>query len=560
MSLELRRRVLITLGLVLAAEALRAVPIPGIDLGQLLDIRAGSRAGLPTWVGSRVTVGALGIWPYVAGSTLAALLFLARRGGARAGAGYPFEHHAILIALAVALLQGFAYGVIFEGFGTLAGSRFVPVPGPGFRIATMVTLAAGALLTAALARLVTLRGVGNGVCLFAAVELSHELVKTLTYAWGEGQPPLRDQAPVLGLVLVAFALLLTTWLVARWRAAGTEASDPIPSAEPLWLRVGIAGVAGVVLVSYLVSLPGVVAGILPAAPAWLRVFEPRGLSGGTILWWLLVVLATWLFTAWALDPARLVGAVGAGAPAGPAPLDERRFDRRALAAALPFVLLLPTAVALFGVVTRRLGAPALSAVGLAIIGAVALDTAAQFRARQRLARALDVPGGGEACGDCGCLLKGDEAFCPGCGAGLSGEATCAAHATQAAVARCVVCGRTLCADCARASDGRWTCEAHRAVGFVSGWATAATVETPVEAEGLRRRLAAGGIEASVLATTCGPLSASLGLYDLTPIVPLLPHAGCGAGEVRLLTRPGDWERAVALLAPPEAAPAVQATA
>ena len=272
---------------------------------------------------------------------------------------------------------------------------------------------------------------------------------------------------------------------------------------------------------------------------------------GAIAFVVLSVLATWLFTAWALDPDRLVRALprpGKGEPEER--FDERRFERSALGATVWFAVGAPVAVVLFGLAARGLGAPGLSATALAMLAAVALDTFHQFRGHAAMAQALGAPAGETDCGVCGGLLGGGETFCPACGAAFEGAPACGSHPGEPALARCVVCARPLCGDCALERDGRSVCRVHVGVAFVEGWAVAAIAETPVEAEGLRRRLAVAGVVSWVLVGTCAALQGTLGLYDLTPVVPLAAHASCGGGLVRVLVRPGEQGRATELLAAP----------
>jgi hypothetical protein len=171
------------------------------------------------------------------------------------------------------------------------------------------------------------------------------------------------------------------------------------------------------------------------------------------------------------------------------PAEGWRADHRTLATILCFAVVVPIAVPLFGRAAARLGVLGLSGSGLLVLAAVTLDTLRHVRVHAALARDLRVD------------PPGDE------------------RAASAGVA------------------------------LVEGWVVAAVTEAPLEAEALRLRLAAAGVEGRVLAGTCAPLLGSLGIYDLTPVIPLLPHGSCGGGAVRLLVRPGDHGRAVEALAP-----------
>jgi preprotein translocase subunit SecY len=555
MNRELRRRIAVTLGLVAAAEALRWIPVPGVDpraLSGLAAVVPGARIAHDL-VG-RASVGALGIGPYVSASILAVLLFLARRRGTPGeAAGHPFEAHALWLALPIALIQGLANAVFLQNLGFGGGFRVVPSPGPLFLATAALTAAAGALLTVALARLISRHGVGNGLCVLVGAELARSQSHRLAGDWLAGGRGLHENAPALALLLALSLWLAVLWLSARWPATESRPVDAPETPEPWWLRANVAGIAGLAVAEWVLALPVILASYLaPArsAPAWMSALElahPAGAAAFVVL----SVVATWLFTAWALDPARLVHALPANADGEPeANFDERRFERRALQATFWSAAGAPVAVVLFGLAVRGLGAPGLSAIALAVLAAVALDTLQQFRAHAAMAQALGPPAGDGSCGVCGGRLAGGEVFCPACGAAFEDAPGCGTHPDEPALARCVVCARPLCGGCALERGGRSVCREHVGVAFVEGWAVVVVAETPVEADGLRRRLVAAGVASQVLVSTCAALRGTLGLYDLTPVVPLVAHASCGGGSALVLVRPGEHGRARELLAVP----------
>jgi preprotein translocase subunit SecY len=494
------------------------------------------------------------VGPYVSASILAVLLFLARRrGGPEEATGYPFEARALRIALPIALVQGLARAVFLQNLGLSGGLPIVPSPGPAFLATATLTIAAGAMLIAALARLISCHGVGNGLCVLVGAELAWGQSNRFAGDWFGGGNGQHEYAPALALLLAAFLWLAVPWFSSRWTATESSPADAPGAPEPWWLRANVTGIAGLSLATSILSVPVMMAGYLSPGqftPGWTSELD-LARPAGAVAFIILSILATWLFTAWALDPARLVRARPAAGEGGTeVGFDERRFERRALRATFWFAVGAPVAVVLFGLASRRLAAPSLSAVALVVLAAVALDTLHQFRAHAVMARALGAPAGDGDCGVCGGRLAGDEAFCPACGAAFEDAPACASHPGGPALARCVVCGKALCDSCALVRDGRSVCGEHVGVAFVEGWAVVAVAETPVEAESLRRRLVAAGVPSHVLVSTCAALQGTLGLYDLTPVVPLVVHASCGGGLVRVLVRPGEHGRATEVLAAP----------
>lgn len=555
MTHELRRRIAATLGLIAAAEALRWIPVPGVDPQALSRFNAAEPiSNFGQFLASRASIGALGIAPYLSGSILAVLIFLARRRRAPEEVrGYPFEAHALWIALPIALVQGLTQAAFLQSLGGAYGVLFVPSPGPVFLAIAALTIAAGAMLMAALARLITRYGVGNGLCVLMGVQLVWSQSRGFIGDWLRGGSTPREYAPALALLLAAFLWLVVPWLSSRWTVTGSSPADAPGTPEPWWLRTNVTGIVGLAGAQSLLTLPAVLTSYLArgqSPPDWVWALDIAR-PAGAVAFVVLAILITRLFTAWALDPDRLARVLPADGDRGPdGGFDERRFERRALKATFWFAVGAPVAVVLFEWATRRLGAPGLSAIALAVLAAVVLDTFHQFRAHAALARALGAPAGGRSCEVCGGRLAGDEAFCLACGAAFDDAPACGAHPGEPALACCVVCAKPLCGGCALERDGRSVCGEHARVTFIEGWAVAAVTETPVEAEGLRRQLAVAGVEGRVLAVTCTALRGTLGLYDLTPVVPLLAHASCGGGVVRVLVRPGEYGRATELLSAP----------
>jgi preprotein translocase subunit SecY len=369
MTHELRRRILVTLGLVAVAEALRWIPVPGVDPRALFGLAADmTGARLARDFAGRASIGALGVGPYVSASVLAVLVFLARRRFEPGETtGHPFEAHASWIALPIALLQGLAHAVFLQNLGFGQGLPIVPSPGPAFLATAALTVAAGAMLMAALARLISRHGLGNGLCVLLGVELAGSQSRRLF----DG-PGLHENAPALALLLAAFLLLAVLWLSARWTAAESHPVDELgTAAEPWWLRANVSGVAGLRLAESFLVLPVVLASYFArgqSTQAWTSALDLAH-PAGAIVFVVLSILATWLFTAWALDPDRLVHALPvAGDGGADGRFDERRFERRALKATLWFAAGAPFAVVMFALAVRRLGVPGLSATALAEIG------------------------------------------------------------------------------------------------------------------------------------------------------------------------------------------------
>src|ERR1700741_3450952 len=174
---ELKRRVLITLGLLAAYRLGAHVPTPGIDghaLAQFFDQVAGTLLGMVDLFSGgnlrRLTVFALGIMPYISASIILQLLTvvipalerLAKEGEAGEEKITQYTRYG---TIALSLVQSFGIAVGLESMRSSTGAVLVPDPGWGFRLLTMLTLTTGTALIMWLGEQISEKGMGNGISL-----------------------------------------------------------------------------------------------------------------------------------------------------------------------------------------------------------------------------------------------------------------------------------------------------------------------------------------------------------------------------------------------------------
>src|SRR5216117_3073925 len=155
---ELKRRVLVTLGLLAAYRLGAHVPTPGIDaaaLAEFFNQVQGTLLGMVDLFSGgnlrRLTVFALGVMPYISASIILQLLTvvipalerLAKEGEAGRKKITQYTRYGTIVLSAIQGM-GIAYGL--ESMPTPTGATIVPHPGWGFRLLTMVTLTAGTAL------------------------------------------------------------------------------------------------------------------------------------------------------------------------------------------------------------------------------------------------------------------------------------------------------------------------------------------------------------------------------------------------------------------------------
>ena len=152
---ELKRRVLMTLGLLAAYRLGAHVPTPGIDAAALAALFNQMQSGLLGMVDlfsggnlRRLTVFALGIMPYISASIILQLLTvvipalerLAKEGEAGKKKITQYTRYGTIV---LSLIQSFGIAVGLESMQPQGGLSLVPVPGWGFRLMTMLTLTTG---------------------------------------------------------------------------------------------------------------------------------------------------------------------------------------------------------------------------------------------------------------------------------------------------------------------------------------------------------------------------------------------------------------------------------
>lgn len=335
------RRLAVTLlgpaALILGAR----LTLPGLDELALAPV-VGSELGI------EFSVLSLGVGPIIAAFVIVeivALLVPALRwrrhdpiGRVRLG------QTAALIALVVALVQGFFVATYLESLGRLGG--VITIDGWKFRLIVMASLATGTMLLAIVAGMIREHGLGNGYGVLLASAWLIALASPFTDDPSRA-PQLLAQGSGLG-VITTIAIVLGTASLLRWRVAGGDrepalrgpTSGVLPinetlgllyltltlsslglgeplaetwrwiervTAEP-WLVIPIAA-ALAWLWSWLLSRPAVVervamqAGLVrPARSTWARATM---LSG-----WFLVAIAT----AWKLAAETHAGAAGLADP------------------------------------------------------------------------------------------------------------------------------------------------------------------------------------------------------------------------------------------------------
>ncbi len=413
---DLRKKILITVALLVVYRIGGQITAPGIDLRVLQEFFAGSGNTLfglyDMFVGgafTRGTIFALGIMPYISASIILQLLGavipyfqkLQREGEEGRKKITQFTRYGT-----VALAAGQAFGVSYflaSIRGPASGLPAVPEPGLAFTLATVLTITTGTIFIMWLGEQITEYGIGNGISLIIFIGIIAELPFALKSEWshyminrGAGKNIIEELFLIaLMFAVVAFVILLTQGqrripVQYAKRVVGRRVYGGQTTHIPL--RINTAGVIPIIFAQSIMFLPGTVTQMFPDS----RVMEAIGtyFSTESLFYWFvygtMIVFFCYFYTAIVMDPNQLSDNMkkhGGFIPGvRPGKRTSEHIDRIMTRVTLPgAVALAAVAIFPFFVTQQFKVAPSFAqffgGTGLLIIVGVALDTLQQVESQ-----------------------------------------------------------------------------------------------------------------------------------------------------------------------------------
>ena len=279
---DLRKKMLITLGLIALFRFGASLPTPGIDEKNVtLCSNLATSAGSPTagvlgivnllsgQALLHLSVFALGIMPYITASIILQLLTVViprletLKQEGQAGQS-KITQYTRYLTVGLALLQSTGYielarsGTLFNGCGTAADNPLIP-NGSVFTIATMViTMVAGTTVIMWMGELITDRGVGNGMSVLIFTTVISVIPGEILAIYRDKSPFYAAVAIVVVVFIVAFIVFMeqaqrripvqyAKRMVGRRMYGGTSTYIP--------MKVNQAGVIPVIFASSLLYIP-----------------------------------------------------------------------------------------------------------------------------------------------------------------------------------------------------------------------------------------------------------------------------------------------------------------
>ncbi|MEO0098888.1 MAG: preprotein translocase subunit SecY [candidate division WOR-3 bacterium] len=322
---DLRKRILITLALVIVYRLGAHIPTPGINaaaLGLLLAQLRGTVFGLyDIFVGgalSRASVFALGIMPYISASIMFQLL----------GSVFPtleklqkdeegrkkINQYTRYATVLLAMIQSFGIATYLEAQPPTAAGPIVLFPGFFFRILTVFTLTAGTIFVMWLGEQITEKGIGNGISFIIFIGCIDSTPQDLARTWGMVQAGELSWFSLLIIGAIIFGIYAGVVLM-------TQAMRKIPVQYPkriigrriyggqttyIPLRINTAGVIPIIFAQSLIVFPSTFAAFFkaPFLTQIQQILSPGGWLYNLIFFGL-IIFFTYFYTSIVFNPRDL---------------------------------------------------------------------------------------------------------------------------------------------------------------------------------------------------------------------------------------------------------------
>ncbi len=289
---DLKRKILITLGLIAVFRIGAFVPTPGIDglkLAQFFDNIARTQGGtlfgiMNMFSGGamrRLTIFALGIMPYISASIILQLLTtvvpalerLARQGEEGRKKITQYTRYSTVV---LSVVQSFFIALWLENPAHFQGMQIVQYPGWGFRILTVITLTTGTAFIMWLGEQIQERGIGNGISLIITAGIVSRLPAAIIQLISLASPGQGGEAQIDPFKLVFLAFMFVAVIVAVVLITQGQRKIPVQYAKRVVgrkiyggqstyipLRVNQSGVIPIIFAQSIILFPATIAGFMP---------------------------------------------------------------------------------------------------------------------------------------------------------------------------------------------------------------------------------------------------------------------------------------------------------
>ncbi|MDD5680822.1 MAG: preprotein translocase subunit SecY, partial [Candidatus Omnitrophica bacterium] len=227
---DLKKKVLITLGLIAVYRVGAYIPTPGIDGAKLMmfferisQTTGGTLLGLMNVFSGgamdRATIFALGIMPYISASIILQLLTavipylerLAKEGEAGRKKITQYTRYGTVI---LSVIQAYFIALWLENPAHFQGEVIVPYGGLAFRLITIITLTSGTAFIMWLGEQIQEFGIGNGISLIITAGILSRLPTALGQLYLLFSPFAPEKRQIEPMTLILMAVMFVGVIVA----------------------------------------------------------------------------------------------------------------------------------------------------------------------------------------------------------------------------------------------------------------------------------------------------------------------------------------------------------
>ena len=415
---DLKKKILITLGIVAIYRIGAFIPTPGIDgakLAMFFDNIAKTQGGtlfgiMNMFSGGamqRLTIFALGIMPYISASIILQLLTtvvpslerLARQGEEGRKQITQLTRYFTVV---LAIIQAFFIALWLENPARFQGMQIVQYPGLGFRVLTVLTLTTGTAFIMWLGEQIQEKGIGNGISIIITAGIISRLpaaviqLISLATPGSQGGEAQIDPFKIVFLAGMFVAVIVAVVLITQGqrkipiqyakRVVGRKIYGGQSTYIPL--RVNQSGVIPIIFAQSIILFPATIAGFMPnkalqGLASALMMGEPLYY----VVYSLLILFFCYFYAAITFNPIDIANNMkrfGGFVPGiRPGKQTAEYLDFIMTRITLPGAMFLTIIAVIPSVINRQLGIPFLVAsffggTGLLIVVGVMLDTMRQI--------------------------------------------------------------------------------------------------------------------------------------------------------------------------------------
>ncbi|MBU2535700.1 MAG: preprotein translocase subunit SecY [Chloroflexi bacterium] len=305
---DLRRRILITIGILVIFRFIAHVPLPGVDQSALQSLfeRNALLGMLDMFSGGalrRLSVAAMGVYPYITASIIMMLLVpviprlnaLSREGESGRNKINLITHWMVV---PLASVQGYGQLVYLQREGVLSSAAPLPM------VSMVLSMVAGTIFLVWLGELITEYGIGNGI----SIIIFGGIVSQLPEMIGQGFLARENFAGLSAyLIIVVLTIMVIVIFTEAHRRIPVQYAKSVFRSGRMYrqsgtthipLRVNAAGMIPLIFAMSIVLFPGIVASyfsnpVEPNFADWvMRLFNPNAaLPLGLFYWGLYFAMA-----------------------------------------------------------------------------------------------------------------------------------------------------------------------------------------------------------------------------------------------------------------------------